>query len=201
MLGIAKLAVAVFTPGQWQHTGFFNVLEQGFAYFAMNQGIDGRIVGHQEGQGKQVQLFYLGRPVDGRAYGHVDQALANRGEFAGLVALYQRCAGIDLDVDTPVGTLAHQLGPDLGALTPRKGSAYDDGQFVFGFIVGGISSRSRCKGSDRARDGAKQGTYLHGYSFSPVKALIGRWITTHTSRKTGGTPPALRSISQVTRQP
>jgi hypothetical protein len=54
------------------------------------------------------------------AHGHVDHALANRGELARLVACHQRRARIQLDVDAAIGALAHLVGPDLAALAPRE---------------------------------------------------------------------------------
>src|SRR5690606_24893060 len=77
----------------------------------------------------------LRRPVNGRADGHVDDALTDGGEFARLVALYQRRAGIDFDVDSAIGALAYQVGPDHGALAPRETRADDDGELGFRFVV------------------------------------------------------------------
>ncbi|CFP41324.1 Uncharacterised protein [Bordetella pertussis] len=154
VLGVAELAIAVFAPGQRHHAGLFDQLEDLLADLALHQRVDGGIVRHQEGQREQVELLDLRRPVDGRTHGHVDHALADGGEFTGLVALHQRGARIDLDIDAALGALAHQVGPDHGALAPREGGAHHDGQLVFGLVVLGLGRRHAQRES-----GAKGGAH------------------------------------------
>src|SRR5690606_2531345 len=97
MFGIAQLAVAVLTPGEWYHSGAFQPVEEAFSDLALDERVDGRVVGHQERQREQVELADLWRPVDGRPNGHVDHALTDGVEFAGLVPLNERGSRIDLD--------------------------------------------------------------------------------------------------------
>ena len=93
VLGIGDLAEAVLTPGQRHDVLGAEQLEQFLADFTLGQGVDRLVVRHQEGQREQVQLLHLRRPVDGRADGEVDAALAHSGEFLGLVAADQEEPG------------------------------------------------------------------------------------------------------------
>ncbi|CUI90174.1 Uncharacterised protein [Achromobacter ruhlandii] len=160
-LGVAELAVAVLAPGQRHHAGLLDQLEHLLAHVALHQRVDGGVVRHQEGQREQIQLLDLRRPVDGRADGHVDHALADGGEFAGLVALHQRGAGVDLDVDAALRALAHQVGPDLGALAPRESGADDDGELVFGLVVLRLRGGGQANHGGGAQGGADQLAEIH----------------------------------------
>src|SRR5690606_14110278 len=100
--------------------------------------------------------------------GHVDDALTDGSEFARLVALDERCSGIDLDVDAAVGAFAHQIGPDLGALAPGKRRADDNGQLVFALVGRGRSRSTQGKGRHGDEAGEKVAQF-HDVSYRGVK--------------------------------
>ena len=134
-LRVGDFTEAVLAPRERHHAVLFQYLEYILADFALGEGVDGGVIGHQERQRKQVQLFHLRRPVDGRADGEIDHALADGGELARLIARYQRRAGIHLYVDLAVGALAHQIGPDLAALAPWKSGPDHRRQAVLGLVL------------------------------------------------------------------
>jgi hypothetical protein len=127
---------AVFAPGQRHHfLALQHLGEQVFAHFALRQGIHGLAVGDQERHREEVEFLDLRRPVDGRTDGEVDHALANRGEFARLVAADQRGAWIHLDVDAALGLFLDQFRPAFAGLAPGEGRAEHGRQPVFGLVV------------------------------------------------------------------
>ena len=141
-------------------------LEDFFTHRALHHGVHGGVVREQEGQGEQVQGLDLGRPVDGRAHGHVDHTLANGAELAGLVTLHQRGAGVELDIDAAIRALAHLVGPDFCTLAPWKGRAQHDRQAVLILVLGLCMGRGQAQSQQGGGSGGgrQKATQFHGLS-------------------------------------
>ena len=119
-LGVGDFAVAVFAPGQGYHdTCLVQGGENLLAHVALRHRVYSGVVREQERQREQVELLDLGRPVDGGAHGHVDHALAQCAEFARLVALDQRDARVQLDVDAAIGAPRALCWPTARRPCPR----------------------------------------------------------------------------------
>jgi hypothetical protein len=161
-LGVRHLAEAILAPGQRHHAGLLQRGEDRLADLALRERVQRLVIGHQERQREQVQFPDLRRPVDGRAHRHVDHALADRREFASLVAGHQRGARVQLDVDAAVGALFDQVGPDLAALAPREGWAEHQRHLVLGLV--GLGHRAGGGEGGSGNDGGRcehQGTTFH----------------------------------------
>ena len=103
-----------------------------------------------------ASLLALGSPA----------ALAQGRELACLVALDQRDAGVELDVDTAIGAFAHLVGPQLAPLAPREGRAQHQRHAVFALVgrlrQGGGAAQCQQRGGGHGR--GEEGTQFHGFS-------------------------------------
>ncbi len=135
MLGVGQLTEAVLTPGERNDVLGSDDLEQLLARLTLGDGVDRGMVRHQERQREQVQLRHLGRPVDGGADRHVDNALTHGGELFRLVTSHELRAGIDLHIDAAVRALFHKISPALCRKTPGERHADHGRNFVLALII------------------------------------------------------------------
>ncbi len=170
-LGVRDLPVAVLAPGERHNAGLLEGLEEALADFALRDRVHRGVVGEEEGQGEEVERLDLRRPVDGGTHGHVDHALAQRAELAGLITLDERDTRIELDVDAALRAFAHLVRPEFATLAPREGGAHHQRHAVFALVVlRGGRCRAEREGGRGGHGSGEEGAQLHGSS--PVS----RWF-------------------------
>ena len=115
-------------------------------------------------------------------------ALAQRRKFTRLVALDQRDAGVQLDVDAAIGALADLVGPQLAALAPGEGRAQHQRHAVFA-LVRGLRQGGGCGESQGGCSGHGRGeerTQFH--YFSLLQFSIDNGCTAKSVAQAGGKP-------------
>jgi hypothetical protein len=115
-LAVGDFAEAILAPGNWCHVAAGQRAEQVAPDFPIDNRVISAVIGHQEGQRKNVHFADLRGDIDGGKHRHINHALAHRDQFARLIAADQLAARIDLHIDPPAGAFRDQFRPGKGAV-------------------------------------------------------------------------------------
>ena len=177
-LAVGDFAEAILAPGHRHHVAAGERTEQVSSNFTIDDGVIGAVIGHQEGQRKDVHFADLRGDIDGGENRHINHTLAHRDQFARLIPADQLAARIDLHIDPPAGTLGDEFRPGEGAVRDRQRAIAHNRDLVFGAVLplgtrnggGGQAKRACAQQQVTARRALEWGG--HGVLLPMVKSRL-----------------------------